>query len=136
MADKKTKAMLYAEVRAIVEVSGAENVAELLEFVDAQVEQLEKKSEKAKERAAKQKQEGDELREAVYSVLTDEYQTIDAITAQIEGEDITKSKVTARLTQLIKAEMAEKALVKGEEDGKKVMRYRLIQFKDSDESAE
>ena len=37
-----------------------------------------------------------------------DYQTIDAIVAQIEGEDITKAKITARLTSLCKNGIAEK----------------------------
>ena len=41
-----------------------------------------------------------------------------------EGEEITKAKVTARLTQLVKAEVATKDTVKTE-DGRKVTAYKL-----------
>lgn len=124
MADvKMTKAMWFEEIKAVVEASGAEQAAEMVEFIDAEMARLAAKAEKAKERAAAKKVEGDELREVVKAVLTDEFQAIDAIVAQIDGEDVTKAKVTARLTQLVKAEMAEKEQVKVGD--RKVMAYRL-----------
>jgi hypothetical protein len=126
MEKKLTKKDYYAALRAMVE--GIEMVGdipadEVLAFIDKTVEQIDAKAAKAKEKAAEKKTEGDELRAAVQAVLTDELQTIDAITAQVEGEDITKSKVTARLTQLVKADVARKEQVK---DGdRKVMGYAL-----------
>lgn len=123
MAEKMTKAMWFEEIKAIVEASEAEHKDEMVEFLDAQMAQLAAKAEKAKERAAARKVEGDELREVVKSVLTDEFQTIDAIVAQIEGEDVTKAKVTARLTQLVKAEVAVKEAVAVEK--RKMMAYKL-----------
>lgn len=127
MAEKKlTKKDFYAAIRGMVE--GIEMVGdipadEVLAFIDKTVEQIDAKAAKAKEKAAEKKTEGDELRAAVEAILTDELQTIDAIAAQIEGEDITKSKVTARLTQLVKADIARKEQVK---DGdRKVMAYAL-----------
>jgi hypothetical protein len=126
MADvKMTKAMYFAEVKAIVEASGAENTAELVEFLDHQVELLTSKAEKAKARQAAKKTEGDELRAVVESILTEEAQTIDAITAQIEGEDVTRAKVTARLTQLVKAGVAVKETMT--EDKRKITAYRLAE---------
>lgn len=120
---KMTKAMWFEAIKAVVEASDAADKAEMVEFIDAQVELLAKKAEKAKERAAAKKVEGDELREVVRAVLTDELQAIDDIVAQIEGEDVTKAKVTARLTQLVKAELAEKDQIKVGD--RKVMAYRL-----------
>lgn len=120
---KVTKAMMFEAVREVVEASDAEMKAEMVEFIDKQLEQLAAKAEKAKARAAEKKIAGDELREVVKSVLTDEFQTIDAITAQIVGEDVTKAKVTARLTQLIKSEEAVKEQVKA--GSRKVMAYKL-----------
>ena len=124
MADvKMTKAMWFEEIKAVVEASGVETKAEMVEFIDAEIARLAAKAEKAKERAAAKKVEGDELREVVKAVLTDEFQAIDAIVAQIDGEDVTKAKVTARLTQLVKAEKAEKDQIKVGD--RKVMAYRL-----------
>lgn len=120
---KMTKAMWFEEIKAVVEASGAEQAAEMVEFIDAEMARLAAKAEKAKERAAAKKVEGDELREVVRAVLTDEFQAIDAIVAQIDGEDVTKAKVTARLTQLVKADMAEKDQIKVGD--RKVMAYRL-----------
>ena len=98
---------------------------ELVEFVEKQIASLDSKAEKAKERNAEKKAAGDELREVVQSVLTNDYQTIDAIVAQIEGEDITKAKITARLTSLVKNGIATKEEVKDEE-GRKLKAYKLV----------
>ena len=46
--------------------------------------------------------------------------------ADINDEEVTKAKVTARLTQLVKAEIAEKTDVKNEETGKTVKAYKLV----------
>lgn len=121
---KVTKKDWYAQIRAVVEASDNEQKEGILGFIDHEVKLLEAKAAKAAERAASKKADGDELRNAVQAVLTDELQTIDAITAQIEGEDITKAKVTARLTQLVKAGVATKDMVKTE-DGRKVTAYKL-----------
>ena len=121
---KVTKKDWYAQIRAVVEASDNEQKEGILGFIDHEVELLEAKAAKAAERAASKKADGDELRNAVQAALTDELQTIDAITAQIEGEDITKAKVTARLTQLVKAGVATKDMVKTE-DGRKVTAYKL-----------
>ena len=121
---KVTKKDWYAQIRAVVEASDNEQKEGILGFIDHEVELLEAKAAKAAERAASKKADGDELRNAVKAVLTDELQTIDAITAQIEGEDITKAKVTARLTQLVKAGVATKDIVKTE-DSRKVTAYKL-----------
>ena len=125
MAEKMTKAMWFEEIKAVVEASDYERKDEAVEFIDKQLELIASKAEKARERAAKTKAEGDELREAVRAVLTDEFQTIDDIVAQVAEEGVTKAKVTARLTQLVKAEMAEKDQIKAD-DGRKVMAYRLV----------
>ena len=121
---KVTKKDWYAQIRAVVEASDNEQKEGILGFIDHEVELLEAKAAKAAERAASKKADGDELRNAVQAVLTDELQTIDAITAQIDGEDVTKAKVTARLTQLVKAGVAAKDMVKTE-DNRKVTAYKL-----------
>ena len=124
MADvKMTKAMWLEEIKGVVEAADYENKEGAIEFINKQIETLAAKAEKAKEKAAKAKAEGDELRAIVEGILTADAQPIDDIVAQIEGEDVTKAKVTARLTQLVKAEMAEKEQVKVGD--RKVMAYRL-----------
>ena len=127
MEKKITKKDFYAAIRGMVEnveMVGDIPADEVLAFIDKTVEQIDAKSAKAKVKAAEKKTEGDELRAAVEAVLTEELQTIDTIVAQVESEDVTKSKVTARLTQLVKADIARKEQVK-DESGRKVMAYAL-----------
>lgn len=127
---KITKKDNYLKIREIVENSTvATEEAEdqknmLVNFIDKRIEELDNKAEKAKERAEKKKNEADELKDVVYNVLTDQYQTADAILSQIEGEDLTKAKITARLTKLFKEGLIEKTLVK--EDSRKITAYRIV----------
>ena len=121
--EKMTKAMRFEQIKAVIEASDVEQKDELIEFIDAQIAVLAAKAEKAKERAAAKKAEGDELRAVVKACLTDEFQPIDDIVAKIEGEDVTKAKVTARLTQLVKTEEAVKEQIKVGD--RKVMAYRI-----------
>lgn len=120
---KVTKKEYYVMLKEVVENSNSENKNELVEFIEKQITLLDNKAAKAKERAAEKRAEGDELRALVEATLTDEYQTIADITEQIDNEDVTKAKVTARLTQLVKDGLAVKEEAKTE-DGKKVMVYR------------
>lgn len=130
MEKKITKKEYYAMLKDIVRGDSNSEMTnsqyELIKFIDKQIEAIETKAEKAKEKAAEKKANGDELREVVQSVLTDEYQTIDAIVNQIEGEDITKAKITARLTSLVKAGLATKSDLRNEETGKTQKAYKLI----------
>lgn len=120
---KLTKKDYYGMIREILESANVENKDELVAFVDKQVEAIDTKAMKAKEKAAEKRADGDALRVQVEELLTDEYQTADDIVAKIEDVEITKAKVVARLTQLVKTEVAEKAQAKTE-DGKKVMVYK------------
>ena len=122
---KITKEMRYERLVEIVEAADIEEEerAEMVEFIEKEIAALVNKREKAKERAAQKKTEGDELREVVYAVLTQELQTAEEILEKIDGEDVTKQKVVARLGQLVKAEKAHKEQVKVE--GRKIMAYRL-----------
>ena len=120
---KMTKAMMYEALKEVIADTDIELKEEMLEFIDKEMERLAAKAEKARERSEKQKAKGDELRMVIHSVLTDEYQTTDAIVAKIEGADVTKAKVTARLTQLFKAGIIEKKQIK--DGSRKVMAYKL-----------
>lgn len=125
MENKKlTKKDYYGMLKNIILTSDVDNKEELEAFIDRQVEIINNKAEKAKERAAEKKAEGDELRAAIKSVLTEDYQSADDILVQLEGEDLSKAKIIARLTQLVNNGDAEKAQAKTE-DGKKFMTYRL-----------
>lgn len=124
--EKKMTRREYLEVlQGIVAQNASDEDKEmLLEFLDKQIDSLIAKAEKAKARKAEKKAEGDALRDAVQAVLTDDYQTIDDILPSIDGEEVTKAKVTARLTALCKAGIAEKADVVIEK--RKLKAYRLI----------
>lgn len=126
MADtekKVTKTERFAELKAVVEASGAENAGELVEFIDAQVETLAKRAEKAAERRAAKKAEGDELRATVLSKITNDPQSAQAIVDAIGDPEVTKAKVISRLTQLINADEVKKEVTKI--DSSKVTVYSL-----------
>ena len=130
MEKKIKKKDYYTMLKEIVEeskdIETEISKEELLEFINKQVASINAKAEKAKEKAAEKKANGDELREVVQSVLTEEYQTIDNIVSQIKGEEVTKAKITARLTSLVKAGLATKSDIKNEETGKIQKAYKLI----------
>jgi hypothetical protein len=129
MENKKiTKKEYFNSLREVVltmQMVGNISADEMVAFIDKQVEQLDKKASRAKEKAAEKKVEGDALREVVAGILTSEYQAIDDIVAQIDDEEVTKGKVVSRLTQLIEAGIAEKNQIKDEAKNRKVMAYRL-----------
>ena len=100
----------------------------LLAFAENELEQLDKKAAKAKERAAAKKAEADVLLEAVKEVLGDEFETRDVIAERIDMEDATVAKVGARLTKLVNEGFAVKEDITVEgTDGKKkkVKGYKL-----------
>ena len=121
---KMTKRDYFNVIREMVEETKVENKDELIYFLDSQIESLDRKADKARERAAAKKAEGDALRETVKSVLTDEFQTAEAITEAINDEEVSKAKVIARLTQLVNLGEAVKEPAKTE-DGKSKMTYKL-----------
>ena len=115
---------LYETVKTLDSV-GDYTVGEVLEFINKQIAQLNAKANKAKEKAEEKKLDGDELRSTVLSVITNEFQTADEITEAIGEEDVTKSKVVARLTQLVKFGDIVKEEVKT--DAGKRMAYKLAE---------
>ena len=125
MADKKTKAMYFAELREMVMQAVTDQVQqdELLDFIDKQLETLDKRKVAAQERAAKKREESDAMTEEVLSHIGEELITVDEIVAAINDENVTRNKVTARLGKLVKAGTVEKEAVKV--DGNKRMAYRL-----------
>ena len=134
---KITKRDMYEAIKGLAD-SGAlhmqdfnEDISDsaVAEFCEKEIALLDKKAAKAKETAAKKKAEGDELTDAVRAVLSpDEFQSIADVAAQIEGEDVTVSKVTYRLTQLVRngeAEKQEISVAGGEgQKSRKIMAYR------------
>lgn len=125
MEKKITKKEYFEMLKEIVNESNSENKGELIYFIESQIASIETKAAKAKERAAAKKAEGDALRETVKSVLTNEFQDVETITASVDGEDVTKNKVIARLTQLVNLGEVEKTDIKNE-SGKTRKAYKLI----------
>ena len=104
----------------------------LSDFVNHEIELLDKKAESAAKRAADKKVAGDALRERIYGVLSDtEFKTIAEIVKDLGDPDVSPQMVTARLTQLIHLEQVEKDSVTvpaASDEGKarKVTAYRKI----------
>lgn len=135
---KITKAMVLAAIKEIVaddveiqvgdvSVKGTDIIA----YCDATMAQIEAKADKARIKA-KEAAAGDELRTEVLSHITDEWQTADVITALVKGfEDISKSKVVARLAQLCKNGDIIKEQIKV--DNRRQMAYKLATNTDFNE---
>ena len=126
MENKKiTKKEYYDLIKNVIVEANIEMKDELIEFIDKQKAQIEAKAEKAKARAAEKKENGDELRDQIKSLLTNELQTVDDITNQIADEEVTRAKVIARLSQLVKNNEVEKTDIKV--DSKTVKAYKLAE---------
>ena len=132
---KVTKAMVLSTIEGyfaeedrdavLATVDGLEITAgDIIDYAVKTQDQIAAKAEKAKAYVAKKKAESDELKEAVASVLTDEFQTREDILAALDAnEEITIAKVGARLTALVKAGRAVEEEIKTV-TGKK-MGYKL-----------
>lgn len=125
MEKKVMKRDMFAELMTLAREAGR---ADLEEFLVVQIEQLDRRAAKAKERRAEKKAEGDALEGIVAAALTENLQTAADITARVaeEVEDVTKAKVVARLTKLVNKGVAGKLQVKV--DGKRIMAYALAEF--------
>ena len=102
------EAIITATNAGSVSVDGMTS-EEVVAFFENEIGNLDKRAERSRATAAKKREAGDALTETVKSILTDDFQTIADIAAQIEGEDVTASKVTYRLNALVKEGYAEKA---------------------------
>ena len=119
-----TNKEMFEEISRFAIAAGREDIAT---FCNKKIDQLNKKAEKAKETAKKKRAEGDALMDTVYDVMSDsDYETIGTIAAKIDYPDVTVSKITYRLTQLVKEGKAEKESVSVEGSSKKLMGYRRI----------
>ena len=122
MANTITKKDVLTAIKTVVEngfadvTVGEDKVVtadDVIAYVDTTIAQLDKKNEKARKKSAERKAEGDALRATIEGILTeDEYKTIANIVAEIDDEEVTPARVTARLSQLCKANKAHKTKVK------------------------
>ena len=103
---EKTKREWLNEIKAELTDEGQ------IGFINEQLAQLDSKAEKARIRAAAKREAGDELRERIFNVLTDEPKTIPAIVAELNDEEISEAKARARLSQLVQLERVAKEKVK------------------------
>lgn len=132
--EKMTKAMYFEIIKDIVKGLGTEAFPEgvsaddVLDFIDRQVALLDKRAAASKERAAKKRAASDELTELIYTMIfeAEDFITADEIVEKIDDEEVTKNKVTARVSKLVKAGRVAKEQVKLE-DGKKRMAYRIAE---------
>lgn len=139
--EKITKREMFEAIKGLAE-SGAlhmvdfnENITDeaVAEFCANEIDLLDKKAAKAKERKAIKKAEGDELTNIVRDAMsTEEFETREDIFKKLEvDEDVTIAKVGYRLTTLVnngEAEKTEITLPAEVEGGKKrkVMGYRKL----------
>ena len=93
----------------------------LVEFCNSEIAMIQAKAEKAKERAAAKKEAGDELKEFIKTLLTDEYQTVEDIYKQIDREDLKVAQVTSKLSALVREKEATKVVKTI--DGKRKVTY-------------
>ena len=134
MENKITKREMF---EALVNYANGENMVfekegemvivtldELKAFAENEIALLDKKSVKAKERAAAKKAEADELMDKVKAVLTGEYQTTADLVIAIDDEEATAGKVQARLKKLVDIGVVEKTDMKV--DKRTIKGYRLI----------
>lgn len=131
---KITKRDRYTSIIDILKDVNAD--ADLVAFCEGEIALLDKKSAKAKETAAAKKTEVDTLTESIKDALgtlaDGAYATIADVTAMVgaDDEEVTPAKVSYRLSQLVKAGLAEKTEVAvSNAEGKKnrkIAGYRLV----------
>lgn len=131
METKITKKQKYEAIISILTTGETEIDPEVLkEFCEAEIESLDKKAAKAKERKAEKAKEAGGLTALVLEALTEEAQGIADITAVVEESDpeATVAKVRYRLTQLEKDGKAVKSEISIKEEGakaRKLVAYAL-----------
>lgn len=106
---KWTEMKIYEDLLNFVETGEISVPAEeMTAFCKRKIAVLNNKKVKAKERAEKNKAGTDALAEAIYNVLTDEYETVADIAAKVDFEDVTVSKCVYRLSKMVDAGKVEK----------------------------
>lgn len=104
-------------------------IDELVAFCQKEIDGIDARNTKARERAAAKREAGDELTEAVFAALTDEPATRAEIAGRINPSfEASVAKTGYRLTQLCKMGRAIKEdIIVTDEDGKskKMSGYRL-----------
>lgn len=123
MDKKMTKRDCLNALYDMVVNADVENGDALMEFIEKELAQLDKRRDAAAKRAEKKKEASDALTEEIYGLLTETPMTIDEIVLALDVEDVTTNKVAARLGKLIKADRVVKEAVRV--DKRRKMAYRL-----------
>ena len=128
---KITKREIYEAIAEAMEIGESTiDPQEIIDFCHKEIAALDRKAEKARENAAKKREEGDALTDLVREALTDEYSIIADIAARIESDEIevTIAKVQYRLNQLVQMGEAEKSDISvGETGSKRTLKgYRAL----------
>lgn len=100
-----------AIIAALTGVETEIAIDELVEFCQKQIDALDRKSVKAKEKADARKEALDELTDTIYDILTDEPMTIGQILEILDNDELTNAKVSNRCSKLAKAGRAVKSEV-------------------------
>lgn len=116
-----TKREKYEIINRVFTELDNEYKDEIVNLCETEVAALDRKNEKARERAAMKKEAGDALREQIAGMLGNEPMTVEDIVAEINDPAITRAKVVARMSQLVKAERAAKDFIKV--DKRKIVAY-------------
>lgn len=134
---KVTKRDYYNNIIQAMETGEVSiNPVDIIAFCQNEIAMLDRKAEKAKERAAAKKADGDALAEAVKAALTDEFAVTADVTMKVaealgDEAEVSVHKVQYRLTQLAKSGEAEVTDMKIESsEGGKVRTlkaYRIAQ---------
>lgn len=106
--------------------------ADIAEFVENSLAQLDNRAAKAAERAANKRQEGDEVRTAIKDIIANSETpvTIADILAALDDETMTSAKVVARVGQLVKLGEVFKSDTKV--DGRTLKVYSTVPFATED----
>ena len=116
-----TKREVYDVIANVFAGIDNEYKEDVLSLCEKEVAALDRKNVKAKERAAAKREAGDALKEQIAGMLGEEPITIDEIVTELDNPEISRAKVIARMTQLVKAERAAKGFVKV--DKRKIVAY-------------
>lgn len=101
----------------------------VVDWCEKKLAALDKKSEKARERAAAKRAEGDKLMDTVQNILTSEWQSLNDIVAQVDSDEvISNSKITYRLGQLVKNGIAEKTDAVFKNDANKSVKRKVYKL--------
>lgn len=130
MAEKKiSKRDMFEGIKAtLVENFEEDDIQVYVDFIDKEIDALNAKNEKEKERRAAKRAEDDGLLDAVAEAIRNAEepvtadQILEVVSANGDFEELTRSKISYRASKLAKDEVVYKVNVKTE-DGRKAVAY-------------